>query len=96
MKETHFRLKLTLVAALVGGATGPIAPDGISAINRGVVVAACVVRAERFAALLFLAITVVTLDCVGVVDRSISIRATDGVAVLMRPPSIGGIEVGRG
>ena len=39
------------------------------------------VRAERFAALLFFALAVVALHIMGVVDRSIAIGAADGVAV---------------
>ena len=39
------------------------------------------VRAEGFAALALLAFTVVSLGLVGVVDRSVTVRATDGVAV---------------
>ena len=51
------------------------------------------VRAKGFAALALLAFTVVTLDLVGVVDRSVTIRTTDGVAVHL-VLSARGIKVG--
>ena len=70
--------------------------DCVGDIDRGVVVGARVVGAKGFAALGLLALAVVTLDFVGVVDRSISIQATDGVAVQMLLLSSGGIEIDRG
>ena len=71
-----------LLAAQVSRAAGIIALDCISAVHGSVVVGARVVRAERLAALLLPALAVFALYVVGVVDRGVTVGATDGVAVL--------------
>ena len=73
--------RLTVVAAQLGGAPGIFAQDRVSTVHRSVVVGARMVRAEVFAALGLLALAVVTLDLVGVVDRSVAVRAGNRVAV---------------
>ena len=70
-----------LLAALVGGAPRVFAQDTVSTVYRGVVVGARVTRAVGSAALLFLALAVVALHVIGVLDRSVAVRAADGVAV---------------
>ena len=74
-------MELTFVAARVGGASGSIALSGVSAVHGSVVVGARVVRAERLAALFFLALVTVALHVVGVRDWSVTVGAADGVAV---------------
>ena len=74
------RTKLTEFAAEVVGAPGGRAQDVLSAIHRNVVVGAWVVRAERFAALGHCALLFVAQHLVGVLDRSVAVRAADGVA----------------
>ena len=66
-KLTHARYQLrhTFVAAQIGGAPGIVALDGVSAVHGSVVVGTRVVRAERLAALLFLALAVVALHIMG-------------------------------
>ena len=54
-----------------------IALDGVSAVHGRVVVGARVVRAECFAALLFLALVAVTLHVFGVLDRCVTVGAAD-------------------
>ena len=84
--------RLTVVAAQLGGAPGIFAQDGVSTVHRSVVVGARMVRAEGFAALGLLALAVVTLDFVGVVDRSVAVRASNRVAVRVLVLSSGGIK----
>ena len=72
-----------LLAAQVGGAPGVFTLDGVSVFYRDVLVGAIVVRAERLAALLFLAFAAVTLDVSGVLDQRVSLGAFHGVAVLL-------------
>ena len=79
--ENCLKLKLTVVAAQVGGAPGVRAQDGVSPMERSVFVWARVLRAECFAALLFLALAVVALHIMGVVDRSVAVGICNGVAV---------------
>ena len=74
-------MRPTFVAAQVGGAPGVVAQEGVSAVYRGVLVGAPVVRAEFLAALLFLALVAFTPYAVGVVDRTVTVGAFDGVAV---------------
>lgn len=50
-------------------------------MHRRVAVRARVVRAERFAAMVFLALAVVALHIVSVVYLSVAVGAADGVAV---------------
>ena len=77
--ENCLKLKLTVVAAQVGGAPGVRAQDGVSPMERSVFVWARVLRAECFAALLFLALAVVALHIMGVVDRRVAVGAGNGV-----------------
>ena len=74
-------IPLTVVAAQLSGAPGLRAQDGISPMDHSVLVGARVIRAERFAALLFLALAVVALHIMGVVDRSVAVAICNGVAV---------------
>ena len=74
-------MELTFVAARVGGASGSIALSGVSAVHGSVVVGACVVRAECFAALFFFALTAIALHVAGVLDRSVAVGSADEVAV---------------
>ena len=73
---------LTFVTAQVSGAPRVFALEGVSAVHGSVVVRARVVRAERFTTLLFLALVVFAFRAVSVLDRSITVRTVDGVAVL--------------
>ena len=79
-KPLRRRAKLTKFAAQVVGAPRSRALDVRSAIHRNVVVRAWVVRAERFAALGHGALFVVAQHLVGILDRSVAVGATDGVA----------------
>lgn len=74
------RLTVT-VAALVVGAPSVVAFDAVRALFLVPVLRALVVRANRFAALGFLAPAPVTLYVVSVVDQSVAVRAVEGVAV---------------
>ena len=75
--------RLTGVTAKVGRAPVIRAHDGVSVVYRGVLVGAIVVRAERLAALLFVALAAVTLDVSGVLDQRVTLGAFHGVAVLL-------------
>lgn len=79
--EIHFTL--TVVTAQVGRAPVVIALDGVGAVDRGILVGALVVRAERLAALLFLALAAVALHVFGVLDQRVTVGAFHGVAVLL-------------
>ena len=81
LHETKTKYRLTVVAALVGGAPGVVTFDAVSAIRGSVVVGARVGRAECLATLLFLALAVVALHVMGVFDQRVSLRAADGAAV---------------
>ena len=63
-------------------ASGILRQYFVSAVHGSVVVGARVVRAERLATLLFLALAVFALHVVGVLDRSVTVGTADGVAVL--------------
>ena len=75
--------RLTGVTAKVGRAPVVRARDGVSVVYGGVLVGAIVVRAERLAALLFVALAAVTLDVSGVLDQRVTLGAFHGVAVLL-------------
>lgn len=74
-------MRLTVLTTQAGGVPGVVAQDFVSTVHWGAVVRACVVGAERLATLGLRALAVVALDLVGVVDRSVFVRATDRVAV---------------
>ena len=63
----------TFVAAQVGRAPGTGAIDRVRVVCMGVLVGALVVRAERLAALLLLALVPVTLHVFGVVDQRVTV-----------------------
>lgn len=69
-----------IVAASVGVAPGVVTLDAIGVSLRGAVFGAFVVRANRFAALVFIALVVLALDHFGVVDQSVPLGALDRVA----------------
>ena len=81
LTHARFHVRRTFVAAQIGGAPDIVAFDGASAVHGSVVVGTRIVRAECFAALLFLALAVVALHIMGVVDRSVAVGAADGVTV---------------
>ena len=62
-----------MIAAQVGRAPGVIALGGVSVVYGGVLVGAPVARAERLAALLFLALVAMALDVFGVVDQRVPV-----------------------
>ena len=76
----QMRTRLTEFAAQVVGAPGGRAQDVLGVIHRNVVVGAWVVRAERFTALRHCTLFFVAQHLVGVLDRSVAVRAADGVA----------------
>ena len=59
-----------------------LALESVSVVHGSVVLRARVVRAERFAALLLLALVAFTFHVVSVLDRSVTVGAANGVAVL--------------
>ena len=78
--------RLTVVAAQAGSAPVVVTQDGIGAVYWGVVVWAGVVRAERLAALGRSAVVSVAFHLGGVIDRSVAVRAPNGVTVhVLRP-----------
>ena len=79
--ELILESKPTFVATQVGGAHGVRALDGVSAVHWSGHVGACVVRAERFTALLFFALVAIALHVLGFLERSVAVGAADGVAV---------------
>lgn len=68
---------LTVVTAQVPGAPAVVALDSFSAVDEVVLVGTRVVRAERLAALIFLAFVAFTLDVLGVLDRRVTVGAHD-------------------
>lgn len=70
-----------LVAAQLCRASRALAHDGVVSFHTAVVVGAHVARAEQFAALVLLALVVVTRHCARVFDGSVATVAGDGIAV---------------
>ena len=66
-------MRLTVIAAQVGRASGVIALGGVGVVYGGVLVGAPVARAERLAALLFLALIAMALDIFGVLDQRVPV-----------------------
>ena len=76
-------MQLTRFAAQVVRAPGGRAQDVLSAVYRNVVVGACAVPGERFAAQKHRAPFVVAFHLVGTFDRSVASWAGNGVAELI-------------
>lgn len=71
-----------VVAAGVGVTPGAVALDSVRTMLRGAVLGACVLRADWFTALAFIALVVLALHLLGVVNQSVSVGALNGVAAL--------------
>ena len=73
--------RLTFLAALLLGALGVLAYDRVTVVHKGVALGAVVASANLVAAQVLVALAVLALHLSGFVDRSISIRALERVAV---------------
>lgn len=68
------------LAAQIRGAPGVIAHDGVGVVDNAVFVRALLARASCLTALFFLARVAVTRHLTGILDRSVTVRALDGVS----------------